>query len=149
MAIKLFISHSASDEKLARALISLLKANFYFSDWQVRSTSLEMYDPTDEALATGRLSQELRHAKLVIFILTPFSGEAGWLRLELALTWASHNDSVLLLTAGLHFKNLPREFPKRAIIKIHDQDDAQKLANRIGRKFQWERKPEMGETGRP
>ena len=147
MAINLFISHSVSDEKLARALISLLSATFYLKDWEVRCTSLEGYDTFDEALATGRLSQELRQAKLVIFIITPFSDESGWLRLELALAWGSYGDSVLLLPAGLYFKNLPEEFPEDRVVDVSDKDNIYEMMDQIGKVFRWEQKPETGKIG--
>jgi hypothetical protein len=115
MAIKLFISHSVNNEELARALISLLNVTFYFRNWEVRCTSLARYEPSDEILTMGQLSQELNQAKLVIFILTPFSEESGWLRLELGQAWATRNAPVVLLLAGLYFKNLSKDFPEISI----------------------------------
>jgi hypothetical protein len=148
MAIKLFISHSVDDEELAQALISLLKVTFYFRDWEVRCTSLTGYEPSDEILTTGQLSQELRQAKLVIFILTPFNEESGWLRLELGLTWATHNDPVILLLAGLYFKNLPKDFPETSIVDVSDKDSIYEVLDQIGEILQWEWKPKTEKIGK-
>jgi hypothetical protein len=43
MAIRVFISHSADDEALTQAFISLLEAAFHFEEREVRCTSLPGY----------------------------------------------------------------------------------------------------------
>jgi hypothetical protein len=143
MAIKLFISHSANNVRLAQALLSVLKATFYFRDWEVRCSSLAGYEPTDEILTRGQLSQELHEAELIIFILSPFEEEAEWLRLELALGMASDSERVILLVAGLYYRLLEA----CGVVDASDKDEIYEMAFDIGERLGWERKPATEKIG--
>lgn len=128
---------------MAQALISLLKATFYFGDWEVRCSSLAGYEPTAEILTRGQLSQELHEAEIIIFILSPFEEEAEWLRLEMAMTMASDSQRIILLVAGLYYRLLEA----CGVVDASDKDEIYEMAFDIGERLGWERKPATEKVG--
>lgn len=141
MPIRVFISHSADDEELTQALISLLEAAFHFEEREVRCTSLPGYKLRTGSHTSTQLKQELNEAELVICILTPVSTESEWVRFELGAAWAMSNKWVVPLLAGLEYDQLPGPLREVHAVKATDSDGIYQLLDEIQEKLQWQARP--------
>jgi hypothetical protein len=141
MAIRIFISHSADDEELTQAFISLLEAAFHFEERDVRCTSLAGYKLRTGTHTSTQLKQELNDAELVLCILTPVSTESEWVRFELGAAWAMNDKWVVPLLAGLDYDELPGPLREVHAIKATDSDGIYQLLDEIHEKLQWASRP--------
>lgn len=148
MAIRVFISHSADDEDLTQAFISLLEAAFHFEERDVRCTSLPGYKLRTGTHTSTQLKQELNDAELVLCILTPVSTESEWVRFELGAAWAMNGKWVVPLLAGLDFDELPGPLREVHAIKATDSDGIYQLLDEIREKLQWASRPAAKVAGK-
>jgi hypothetical protein len=148
MAIRVFISHSADDEDLTQAFISLLEAAFHFEERDVRCTSLPGYKLRTGTHTSTQLKQELNDAELVLCILTPVSTESEWVRFELGAAWAMNEKWVVPLLAGLDYDELPGPLREVHAIKATDSDGIYQLLDEIRDKLQWPSRPAAKVAGK-
>jgi hypothetical protein len=141
MAIRVFISHSADDEDLTQAFISLLEAAFHFEEREVRCTSLPGYKLRTGTHTSTQLKQELNDAELVLCILTPVSTESEWVRFELGAAWAMNEKWVVPLLAGLDYDELPGPLREVHAIRATDSQGIYQLLDEIREKLQWASRP--------
>ncbi|MGO8928969.1 MAG: toll/interleukin-1 receptor domain-containing protein [Limisphaerales bacterium] len=99
-SVAVFISHSGKDEKLAEALVELLRNALNIPANAIRCTSVNGYRlpagaPTDEALR-----REVHESKAFIGLITPSSMESAYVMFELGARWGAGLHLVPLLGAG-------------------------------------------------
>ena len=140
MPIRVFISHSADDEDLAQALISLLEAAFHFEEREVRCTSLPGYKLRTGSHTSTQLKQELKEAEVVICILTPVSTDSEWVRFELGEAWAMDNTWVVPLLVGLDYDELPGPLREVHALKATDSVGIYQLLDEMEERLCWNRR---------
>lgn len=87
--IDIFISHSSADEKVAKALIDLLRAAFRIETNKIRCTSVAGYKLEAGAHTETELRREVQQARVFIGILSEISLESAYVLFELGARWGS------------------------------------------------------------
>ncbi len=98
--VSVFISHSAKDEKLAAALVALLRSALNIPADKIRCTSVNGYRLPAGAETEVQLRQEVHDAKAFIGLITPSSMASAYVMFELGARWGAHLHLVPLLGAG-------------------------------------------------
>lgn len=88
-SIDIFISHSSSDEKVAKALIDLLRDAFQIEPSKIRCTSVAGYKLKTGAHSETELRNEIQQANVFIGILSEVSLESAYVLFELGARWGS------------------------------------------------------------
>jgi hypothetical protein len=91
-AIDIFISHSSADEKVAKALIDLLRDAFHIESSRIRCTSVAGYKLKTGAHAETELRREVLQARVFIGILSEISLESAYVLFELGARWGTIQD---------------------------------------------------------
>ena len=105
--LEVFISHSAKDEKLALALIELLRNALNIPAEKIRCTSVDGFRLQAGAPTDATLRQEIRESKEFIGLITPVSRESAYVMFELGARWGAELHLVPLLGAGADMNCLP------------------------------------------
>ncbi|HEV3039573.1 MAG TPA: toll/interleukin-1 receptor domain-containing protein [Candidatus Angelobacter sp.] len=99
--LQIFISHSSKDDKIARALIDLLRAALSLGADSIRCSSVDGYRLPVGMKVESRLRQEVHDAKIVIGIITQDSLGSDFVKFELGARWGTDKFLALLL-AGIN-----------------------------------------------
>lgn len=122
-SVIVFISHSGKDEKLAEALVALLRNALNIPANEIRCTSvngsrLPAGAPTDE-----ELRREVHESKAFIGLITPSSMASAYVMFELGARWGAGLHLVPLLGAGADTSYL--RGPLSALNALNCEDAAQ------------------------
>ncbi len=98
--LAVFISHSGKDEKLAAALVELLRSALNIPAEQIRCTSVNGYRLPHGAETEDRLREEVHNAKAFIGLITPSSIASAYVMFELGARWGARLHLAPLLGAG-------------------------------------------------
>lgn len=90
--IDIFISHSSADEKVAKALIDLLRDAFHIEPSRIRCTSVAGYKLKTGAHTETELRREVQQARVFIGILSEISLESAYVLFELGARWGTIQD---------------------------------------------------------
>lgn len=97
-----FISHSSADTKIAKCLISLLRAAIpTINPDRIRCTSVPGYRLPGGADADDRLREEMADSKVFIGLLTQESLASTYVLFELGSRWGAERQLTPLLAAGM------------------------------------------------
>lgn len=98
--ISIFISHSSKDEKLAEALVALLRSALNVPADKIRCTSVNGYRLPIGADTEEQLRQEVHDAEAFIGLITPSSIASAYVMFELGARWGAQLHLAPLLGAG-------------------------------------------------
>ena len=104
--LDIFISHSAKDEKLAAALVALLRSALNIPANRILCTSVNGYRLEAGAETENRLRQEVHQAKVLIGLITPSSMASAYVMFELGARWGVRLPLLPLLGAGAGSEHL-------------------------------------------
>ncbi len=90
--IDIFISHSSADEKVAKALIDLLRDAFHIEPNRIRCTSVAGYKLKTGADTERELRSEVQQARVFIGILSEISLDSAYVLFELGARWGATQD---------------------------------------------------------
>jgi hypothetical protein len=113
MSISIFISHSSSDEDLAKALIRLLRAAIALSPESIRCTSVLGFKLPTGADVDAQLRNEVLEATIFIALLTEHALNSTFVLFELGARWGVKKPLFPLMTRGITGSKL--NGPLRAI----------------------------------
>jgi hypothetical protein len=95
----IFISHSAVDQALAQALISLLQASLTLTGGEdIRCTSSAGYGAKQGDVA-AQLKNDIANCTVVIALFTPASIKSAWVWLECGAAWMVHPTKIVPIFA--------------------------------------------------
>ena len=101
--MKIFISHSSKDSKIARSLIELIKTALNVQSSYIRCTSVDGYRLPSGASTDELLKQEVHHAEVLIGLISPDSTSSSYVMFELGARWGVSKPLIPLVigsTAG-------------------------------------------------
>lgn len=131
--IRLFISHSSKDQKIAKGVIDLIRAATNLSKESIRCTSVHGYklDPGDKF--EEKLNREVQKAEAFIGIITPNSIGSAFVLFELGARWGRNLPMVPLLGAGSDAADL--EGPLKSLHPLHleSQSDLFQLVDMVAK----------------
>lgn len=113
MSISIFISHSSSDEDLAKALIRLLRAAIALSPESIRCTSVLGFKLPTGADVDAQLRNEVLEASIFIALLTERALDSTFVLFELGARWGMKKSLFPIMARGITGSKL--DGPLRAI----------------------------------
>lgn len=135
--IKLFISHSHDDEKLADRLISVIKGSLEVPSGAIRCSSVRGYKLDLGELLDRALQKELRSAVYVVALLTPNSLTAPWVLFELGAAWGLARSTLPLLAGGLEATDLPGPLQNVVARHLGNVGDVAAFIEKLHEEFEW------------
>lgn len=130
---KVFVSHSAKDRDLARALVAYLEACLEIPDNSIRCTSVDGYKLDPGVNAHETLRDNLQHCHAVIGLLTEDSLKSGFVFMELGAAWVLKKITFPVLAPRIDFSRVPDPLRATHGIKVDDQAGLATLADVISR----------------
>jgi hypothetical protein len=113
LAPSIFISHRHEDERIAAALVSLLKAAFRIENPDIRCTSVPGHTLPTGVQVSDRLRHDVLGAQLVIGIIGPDTAESRYVLFELGASWACAIPTFPLLVRGASIADVPGPLAER------------------------------------
>jgi hypothetical protein len=130
-AIRVFVSHSSTDQALASSLLDCLFACLDLKDDEVRCTSVPGHKlPVGSDIATI-LRDELSSSAVVIGLLTPSALASSWTLFELGAAWGAGKRILPLIANELDFSKLPGPLGGRHVIRISDENGITQLLDEM------------------
>ena len=99
-SMRVFISHSSNDIRVAELLIDLLRKALNLKSEEIRCTSVDGYGMPGGASVDETLRVEVHDAELLIGIVTPASLKSAYVMFELGARWGAGKRMIPLLASG-------------------------------------------------
>ena len=99
-SIRVFISHSNNDVKVAKLLIDLLRKALNLESSDIRCTSVDGYRITGGASVDDTVRTEVHDTELLIGLITHNSLESAYVMFELGARWGVGMPMIPLLSSG-------------------------------------------------
>lgn len=123
MSIKIFVSHSAIDEKLAGALVDCIFSCMILEDEEVRCTSVPGHKLGIGSDAAQILRDELDETGVVIGLLTGNAIKSSWVLFELGATWGAQKKIQPLIADDINYSDLPGPLTGKHAAKLSEKND--------------------------
>jgi hypothetical protein len=131
MAIRIFISHSAKDEKLASAIVDFLQSSLSIADDELRCTSVPGHKLPVGSDSASTLRDNIGESAVVIGLITNASLSSGWVLFELGATWGAKKNLKPLVADDVDFKELPGPLSGQHAAKLSSKGDLSQLIEEI------------------
>lgn len=132
--IKIFVSHSAEDHAIAKALVHCIEASLDVPDKAIRCTSVPGYKLAPGEVSDDVLRDNLEKCDIVIGLLTEQSVKSGYVIMELGAAWGLKKTTCAILTPSVDFKNIPGPLSRTHAIKADSDHDVASLMEVISEK---------------
>ena len=130
--IRIFVSHSKEDKKLAESLVEYLTLVLEIEARQIRCTSVDGYKHSPGDHTSIRLRNDLAECTAVIGLVTPDSLKSSWVLFELGAGWGMEKLVLALLSPEIEPKQLPGPLNERQAGKISDSAYLYAVLDRLG-----------------
>ena len=104
--MRIFISHSNIDSKIAKILVNLLLRALPLSDEDIRCTSVDGYRMPSGVPIDRALRDEVHNSDLVLGLITPNSVKSLYVSFELGARWGADKPMIPLLASGFTVRHL-------------------------------------------
>jgi hypothetical protein len=131
VAIRVFISHTAKDEKLAGAVVEFLQGNLVLADEEVRCTSVAGHKLPVGSDSSSTLRDDLGDSAVIVGLITSNALSSGWVLFELGAAWGSKKHLKPLLTDEVNFSDLPGPLSGQHAARISSKADLSQLIEEI------------------
>lgn len=129
--MKIFISHSEKDEKIAKSLVDYLLSALALADDDIRCTSVPGHKlPFGKSIAET-LRDDLALAPALIVLVTEESIKATWVMFELGAAWGLKKDIFPILAPGVQVKDLPSLLSSISCILIEESHASSRLSDLV------------------
>jgi len=105
--IRIFISHSSYDARLAEALANLLRTALRLSASEIRCTSVDAYRLPGGAVTDDQLRDEILEAETLIGVMSSRSLGSAYVLFELGARWGNKRSIIPVLAPGVPPAVLP------------------------------------------
>ncbi|MBB4767743.1 toll/interleukin-1 receptor domain-containing protein [Xanthomonas sp. LMG 8993] len=131
MAIRIFVSHSAKDEKLAEAIVDFLQSSIVIDDEDLRCTSVPGHKLPVGSDSAATLRDDLGETSVVIGLVTKNALASGWVLFELGASWGAKKHLKPLLADDVDFKDLPGPLSGQHAAKLASKGDLSQLIEEL------------------
>ncbi|MFG6109829.1 toll/interleukin-1 receptor domain-containing protein [Stenotrophomonas nematodicola] len=131
MAIRVFISHAAKDEKLAAALVEFLQGHLVLADDEIRCTSVSGHKLPVGSDSSSTLRDDLGDSAVIVGLITSNALSSGWVLFELGAAWGSKKNLKPLLTDDVNFNDLPGPLSGQHSARLSNKADLSQLIEEI------------------
>lgn len=100
-AMKIFVSHSSADKRIAEAFVGLLRAALPLSAKDIRCTSVDGYKLAAGTNSDEQLRREVFEAQAFLALLSPTSIQSIYVMFELGARWGAKRYLAPVMVAGL------------------------------------------------
>ncbi|MFQ5570969.1 MAG: toll/interleukin-1 receptor domain-containing protein [Rhodothermales bacterium] len=104
--LEVFISHSGLDVKIAKRVITLIRAALNLPSETIRCTSVDGFRLPAGISTDERLRLEIHESRAFIGIITPNSLESVYVLFELGARWGARKSMIPLLACGVDVNTL-------------------------------------------
>jgi TIR domain-containing protein len=138
--IRVFISHRATDQALAEALVDCLNAALVIPPRSLRCTSVTGYklDVGDDG--PDVLRENIRESALVVGLITDQTLDSAFVVMELGAAWALKKRTCPVLAPTVPFGSMPDAIRGTHAIRTTDVDGIGNLIDVVAREADFERK---------
>lgn len=131
--VKIFISHSSKDARLAKLLIDVLNESLEIPEEAIRCTSVAGYTLPIGSNASEQLRNELRDCHWVVGLLTNHSLGAPWVMAELGACWGLGRQTALVLHPDLSFSDVQGPMQALHSLKLDNREALHQLIDEVGK----------------
>lgn len=135
--IRVFISHSAKDVAIIKALVDCIEACVEVPDKGIRCTSVPGYRLAPGDVADEVLRENLEQCSVVIGFLTEESLRSGYVIMELGAAWGLKKTTCALLAPGVDFKSMPGPLGRLHAVKADSAHDIAAVMEVIAERVGW------------
>lgn len=135
--IRVFISHSAKDATIIKALVECIEACVEVPDNGIRCTSIPGYKLAPGDIADEALRENLEQCSVVIGFLTEESLRSGYVVMELGAAWGLKKTTCALLAPSIEFKSMPGPLGRLHAVKADSSHDVAAVMEVIAEKTGW------------
>jgi hypothetical protein len=145
-AIRVFISHSSKDEKLAEAIVNLIQAGVEIDDKAIRCTSVDGYklDPGDNTSSV--LRGDISACDVLIGILTASGLESHYVLMELGAAWGFQKTAIPLVAPSVSFGAMPGPLSEIHAVKLLDSAGMLSVIDTVAKKTGLARRQNSAKT---
>lgn len=98
--LKVFVSHSSQDSRLAGAIATLLRVALSLQSHEIRCTSVDGYRLRGGSDTEEQLRDELLEAPVVVGLISKSSFDSAYVLFELGARWGTRRQLIPLLSPG-------------------------------------------------
>jgi hypothetical protein len=131
MPIKIFLSHSATDEPLASALVDCLMASMVLDDDELRCTSVAGHKLPVGSDFAATLLEDIGDSSVVIGLVTRNALSSSWVLFELGATWGAKKNMKPVVTDEVDLKMLPGPVSGRHVARMSSRSDVAQFLEEI------------------
>ena len=139
--IRLFLSHSHDDKKIAAALVDVIEATMVPLE-RILCTSHDnpKYRYRKGVDVSRYLRDHLTQSSCVLGLLTPNSMKSPWCLFELGGAWALAKRTYPLLVPGLSQRNLPAALKKTHAAQLTEAEEIRRVLAKVRRALMWDKR---------
>jgi len=134
-AMKVFVSHSSEDKKIAEAFVELLRAALNLQPKEIRCTSVDGYKLEAGADDEEQLRQEIFDSQVFLALLSPMSTKSVFVMFELGARWGARGYLAPIMISGLSTKDLKKPLSSIHAISGISESDLHQLVETISTKL--------------
>ena len=131
--MRVFISHSSKDKKLAEQLVQLLKNAFILRSDDIRYTSAPGYGLEGGTPILETLRKDVLEADVVIGLLTPQSLDSIYVIFELGARWGAKKPMIPLCAQGVTPNKLSEPLKSLVAFDCSDKVQLQRFLEDVAR----------------
>jgi hypothetical protein len=136
--IDVFISHSALDEPLARALANLLRTALRLSSKRIRCTSVDGHTLPAGVNIAETLRQDIETSPVFLAVMTESSSESEYVRAEIGARWMTQRYAVMLVGGGYKRSEIRGPLADTHALKLSAEADLLKLVTEVAEQLRVE-----------
>lgn len=140
-SVRLFISHSHDDVKIAKQLVQVIKTSLDTPKGAIRASSVPGSKLPLGSMPAQQLRGELADAEFVLALVTPNSLRSPWVLFELGAAWASGRHTIPLLLGNVEDRLTTMPEPLRNPLsgRLDDSGVLHRLVDQLAGVLGWER----------
>jgi hypothetical protein len=130
-SIKIFISYSEADVKLAELIVNLILSSIQLDDDQIRCTSVPGHQLPFGNNISQLLKDDIRLSPIIIALITETSLASNWVMFELGASWALNKTVIPIIGPSLTYKDLPGPLVANTCIQIGNSDASSRIRDAL------------------